>query len=478
MAKRKAIEMKSYLFVMLIAGITLGNVDILIPETGQAPIMGWTDNNMPWLMYCQEPLQPVFLGNSCQEIFLSLHTESDSEPVLMAVLGSDGWNESVEFRTIDLWDHSMSIYQELSAYEFFPPVFCSWFSLPILPRYSVSGEDRKMFIVMNTGYTDGSVQNETWMTTVPVDPWSPSLVNPVDTTSWRQGFFSSECFLSEQVPQGSLPPFTTASGSWDGYPGPSFIGIYIIYLESDTLHENTLYGISGNYPEIDPEVLAIGYSQTDQIALWTDTAGAVWCSNFISSPVNPATSALEIAHSEQPFAAALTKTREDAGILLAWYDGSNIMVRHWQGEWNGYAHIVEPWTHVSPDNIAVCSDTDGYWVAWKDDLEMMPQYRFIQRNIVTGIDHTNAGLSNEVLLTISENPVSSATTFSVTLPLNERYSLCLFDLYGRDLGELASGEGGQFEGLLDLSGYPSGIYNVVLSTEQGICSTRVLKTGN
>jgi hypothetical protein len=109
---------------------------------------------------------------------------------------------------------------------------------------------------------------------------------------------------------------------------------------------------------------------------------------------------------------------------------------------------------------------------------MMPQYRFIPRNVVTGIEENHSGLYDDVPLTVSENPLNGTATCSASLPPGERYSLCLFDLYGRNLGELASGNGGQVEALLDLSGFPSGIYNVVLNTQQGVCSVRVLKTGN
>lgn len=470
--------MKSLLVVFAVLGAALGNVDILVPEAGQVPVMSWTENSMPWVMYCQEPQQPVCLGNSCNNLSLSLHTESDSEVVLLAVSGTNGWNDSIVLKTVNLSDLLLSTYQELHADEFFPPVSCSFISLPILPRYALNDSDRDMFIVLNTGYTGDPVQNQTWMTTIPVDPWSSLMANPVDTTSWCPGFFTSQSILSEQVPQGNLPQFITVSGYSDGYPGPSTFGINTLYLESEILYENELYSIDGGYPDIDPEVLTTGYGQTDQIALWTDTAGCVWCSNFVSSPVNPVNSVLVIAHSEMPFAAAMTKTREDPGILLAWYDGASVMVRHWMGEWNSYSYPVEPWTHVSPGNIAVCSDTDGYWVAWKDDLEFIPQYRFIPRTSVTGIEETHCGLPGEGSLRISENPVSSGTVCYLSLPLDESYTLCLFDLNGRNLGQLASGGGGQFQGVLDLEEYPSGVYSLVLSTESTLQSIRILKTGD
>lgn len=470
--------MKSYLFTILIVGISLGNVDILIPESGQVPVVGWTDDSTPWLMYCQEPSQPVGVGNSCGSLFLSMHTESDSEPVLLVTSGNQDWNISTHFNAFSLPGLSLTGSRELDSSELIPPEYCAWYALPVLPRYAVCGEDRTMFIVMNTGYTDGSVQDQTWMTMVPVNPWSTTLVNPADTSSWQLGDFATASCLSALIPHGSLPMFCVGSDHWYPPMGPAYFGITSMYTEADTLKRGELFGYFGNTPSVLPKVLASGYSQTEQIALWSDTVGAVWCSNFVSSPASPENSLFEVAHSETPFAAAMTRTREDEGILLAWYDGANIMVRHWLGEWNGYAHVVESWAHVSPGNIAVCSDTDGYWVAWKDDLETVPQYRFIPRNVVTGIEGDHSGLLDAVFLTVSENPVNGTAACSVSLLPGERYSLCLFDLYGRNLGELASGNGGRAEVPLDLSDYPAGIYNVVLTTESGVSSIRVLKTGN
>lgn len=471
--------MKAFLLTALVAGTALGNVDILIPGSGQVPVVGWTHNSTSHLMHCQEPHEPVDLGGACQDVFLSLHDGSESDPVLLAVSGSrNGWNYSTCLSVLALPGLTVATSRELFADDFYPPVYCSWYVLPILPRYVFSQEDRRLFLAMNTGYTDDAVQDETWMTTVSVDPWSSSIVASTDTTSWRQSVFTAAFSLSGQIPQGGLPAFTTASGSWDGYPGPSYFGITSVCLESDTLHENTLYGIfAGSYPPVPPEVLATGYGQTGQLSLWTDTAGVVWCSSFVGSPASPENSTVEMPHSEMPFAAALTRTRNDSGILSAWYDGSFIMVRHWQDGWNDYAHAVEPWTNVSAGNIAVCSDTDGYWVAWKGDQDTLPQYRFIPRNSVTGIDDTNAGSGTDVELAVSGNPVGFGSTCSVSLPCHQHYSLRLFDLYGRNLGEIASGEGSSVNVPLDLSAYPSGVYHVVLSADHGVSSVRVVKTG-
>ncbi len=471
--------MKSYLFSILIVGVALGNVDILIPESGQVPVVGWTHTSTPLLMYCEEPAQPVVAGCTSPCISISLHEGSDSDPVLLAVSGEqDFWNFSATFMVFDLPGLSVTANRQLASDEIDPPVYCSWFSLPILPRYADCQENRRMFLVMNTGYTDSYVQDETWMTTVSIDPWSSSVVNTADTTHWRQGFFTSWCLLSGQIPQGTLPAFTMASGSWDGYPGPSYYGINSIYLESGTLRENALYAIIGNPPGTYWGVIASGYSQTGQICLWAGDEGEVWCSSFTTSVTEPESSPMVIDHDELPFAAAMTRTRDDNGLLLAWYDGSNIMVRHWQDEWNGYAHVVEPWINVSPGNIAVCSDTDGYWVAWKDDTSAIPEYRFIARNTVTGIEEAETPVDNPLRISIGQNPITAVTSYSIDLPVQERYTLTLYDICGRDLGEITSGEGKEVDGVLDLSAYPAGIYTLVLGTEQGTSTVRVLKTGN
>lgn len=472
--------MRFCLLTILTAGALLGNVDILIPEAGQVPIVTWSHNGTPQLMYCQEPQQPVILEGSSQDIFLSLHEGSDSDPVLLAVSGDRQYfNFSTEFEVLDLPGLTSSASRSLTSDDLDPPVYCSWHALPILPRYADCMEDRRMVMVMNTGYADNPVQDETWMTTVSVNPWSSSVVNTADTTGWRQSFFSSSCIPAGQNPPGSLPGFTMASGSRDGYPAQSFYGVITIYLVSDMLHEDWVFMLeAGSEPVAPPGILASGYGQNCQLSLWTDTTGTVWCSSFTSSVTEPETAPLETAHGELPFAAAMTRTREDEGILLVWYDGSKVMARHWLGEWNGYAHAVEPWAHVSPGNIAVCSDTGGYWVAWKDDASAVPEYRFLDRDDLTGIGNRHAVWEFSSGLSIYENPVAVATSYSVSLPPQEPYSIFIFDISGRNLGELASGTGMQSDGTLNLSRFPPGVYCLVLKTDQGVYRVPVLKMDN
>ncbi|RKZ02086.1 hypothetical protein DRQ21_09480 [Candidatus Fermentibacteria bacterium] len=93
--------MKIILVLLLAAGMSPGNVDLLIPQSGSVPVVGWTDNNIPWMMYCQEPEQPFGAGSSCSDISLSLQQASGQDPVLIEITGylSD-WSFSVELRSL------------------------------------------------------------------------------------------------------------------------------------------------------------------------------------------------------------------------------------------------------------------------------------------------------------------------------------------------------------------------------------------
>jgi len=359
-----------------------------------------------------------------------------------------------------------------------PPGNCSFIQLPVLPRYTDCDADRRAFIVLNTGYTDGLIQNEAWMTTIPVQPWSASLVDPSDASVWKQCYYAFSVGLSGQIPEGTLPLFSPATClSWIEM-GYDYHGVCSFSMNSDTLECTDFYEVSIDNPAIPPTVLASGYSETDQIALWNDTSGTVWCGSFTTSATQPENTQLSVAHTELPFASALTRTREDQGIAMAWYDGANIMIRHWDGEWSSYSHTVEPWSHVSPGNIAVCSDTDGYWVAWKDDTEPVPEYRFISRETITGIQESESSSVGGIAVTVGENPVAGTTSYRISLPVAESYGLYLYDLSGRNIREITHGFSMLDEGVLDLSGFPPGVYNLVLKTGCGTASVRIMRAGN
>ena len=174
----------------------------------------------------------------------------------------------------------------------------------------------------------------------------------------------------------------------------------------------------------------------------------------------------------------MTRTREDEGIVLVWYDGSNIMLKYWDGDWNAYSHVIESVSTLAPGNLAVCSDTDGYWVAWKNSTEPVAEYRFISRDTVTGIEGSGTESGQGIEISLESNPVQSFASYSISLPVEGHYSLQLFDLNGRNLEEVSSGFARGNEGVLDLSGYPSGVYNLVLETGNRVSSVRLLKTGN
>ena len=472
--------MRIILVLLLAAGMSPGNVDLLIPQSGSVPVVGWTDNNIPWLMYCEEPAQPVSLGSSCNDISLSLHQASGLDPVLVAITGKlSDWSSSAEIRKVTISDLSQAAYCELVAPDFTPPPGeCSFIHMPVLPRYVDCDADRRAFIVLNTGYTDGLVQNEAWMTTIPVHPWSTPLVEPSDASVWKQCYYENSVGLSGQIPEGTLPMFSPATCvSWIEM-GYDYYSVCSFSMNSDTLECTDFYVVNTSDPAIPPEVLSSGYSETDQIALWNDTSGTVWCGSFTTSATQPVNTQLSVPHSELPFASALTRTRGDQGLALAWYDGANIMIRHWDGEWSGYSHTVEPWSHVSPGNIAVCSDQDGYWVAWKDDTELMPEYRFISRETITGIQESESSSGGGIVIAVGDNPVAGITSYLVSLPVAESYGLYLYDLSGRNIQEITHGFSIRDEGVLDLSGYPPGVYSLVLRTDGGTASVRILKAGN
>ncbi len=476
---RKAEHMKFLFVVVLLVGISLGNVDILVPCSGTVPIVGWTQGNESYLMYCEETAEPMNIGSSYSDMFLSLHEASGLDPVLMVISGMlTSWDESVVLRTINFSDLSEVVYRELSSDEFSPPPgYCSWLKSPILPRYTSSDEDRHAFIVMNTGYTDALVQDEVWMTTAPVDPWSAELIDPSETIAWNASPYIHDVTLSGQIPSGTLPMFSPGSGySWVEM-GYDYHGV-CSFIEDGTLGCEDIYTINEDDPDVTPAVLCSGYGQSDQLALWNDAEGTVWSANFTTSPSEPVNSILPLSHIELPFASAMTKTREDEGIVLVWYDGSNIMLKYRDSDWNDYSHVIESVSSLAPGNLAVCSDTDGYWVAWKNPTKTVAEYRFISRDTVTGIEGSGTEVAQGIEIFLVNNPVQSFASYSISLPVDGHYSLQLYDLTGRNLEEVSSGFERSGEGILDMSAYPSGVYSLVLESGNGVSAVRMLKIAN
>ncbi len=108
----------------------------------------------------------------------------------------------------------------------------------------------------------------------------------------------------------------------------------------------------------------------------------------------------------------------------------------------------------------------------------MPEYRFISRETITGIQESEFSLVGGIAVTVGENPIAGTTSNNISLPAAKSYGLYLYDLSGRNTQEITHGFSMLDEGVLDLSGFPPGVYNLVLKTGCGTVSVRIMRVGN
>jgi len=230
---------------------------------------------------------------------------------------------------------------------------------------------------------------------------------------------------------------------------------------------------------VEVSVPAFGSCTSEAIGLWTDTTHTLYTSFFTDSVAPSYTVEFPFASPVWDDPAAMTRSQEDPGLLLVWYRDGEIRVRHWESEWNDFDHIVASGQPaVATGNIATCSVSDGYWVAWLPEGASVPIVVFVDRGVVTGIEGFEEPVQAPLALHPSQNPFRESVVFTFAgYPLPEQ--LMIFDITGRFIRTLGDGSGGStflWEGN-DTSGseVPSGTYLVQGTSAGGLASVTVVK---
>ncbi|MCK5036966.1 MAG: T9SS type A sorting domain-containing protein [Candidatus Sabulitectum sp.] len=466
--------MRSVYLCFLLVPVVLASTDILV--TPQGPVVGWTDSeNNAYLLNPSTHSVPEQIGQVYDRLQLSFCEDADTEPVILVAFGSwFYWYAQVN--TYSASNFSLITQQELSHEDFAPPEYCTVLALPVLPRYINSSEQRIALIDLQTGCTD--VQDHRYLTVCSVDPWSSCLISPVDTSNWIETSTHSSRFTSLMA-GGSFSPFALQTGKTCAPMGPTSFSVNSVFLDDSTLASENIFHVLGGAIDPVPNALALGMCSSGQLGLLNDTAGVVWSADFAGSPISPDLSQIEIDHTDLPFPAAMTCSTNDDGLLLAWFSGDEIIVRHWQDQWSTYSHAVESCGNVGLGNISVCSDIDGYWVAWLEAGSSVPEVRFISRETVTGIDKEDSSLPNgAVSFSVSPNPVRDHASVNFLQSVATHYQISLYDLSGRKVLYIASGHGDGFTGVVSLETFPCGVYIMRLVTSDLERSLLVLHTGN
>lgn len=220
-------------------------------------------------------------------------------------------------------------------------------------------------------------------------------------------------------------------------------------------------------------VMGLGSSSdSDMILLYADDSGDVNWSDF--TPFSPVPESANLLPWDFPGLndpVAFTSTFELPGMLMVWYRDGELRCRHWNGEWNNYDYFVA--SSVQPPNleeIAVCADTDGYWVAWLPGDASEPEVVFVSFDDVTGVEEEEF-LPVEPVVRI--NPITNPMESNLTVDICGISSgvVTVTDISGRTVLEREV----QGEGLHSIGELPvSGMYFIRLHHSTGNVSCRVV----
>ncbi len=220
-------------------------------------------------------------------------------------------------------------------------------------------------------------------------------------------------------------------------------------------------------------VMGLGCSSdTDMILLYSDNTGEVnWSAFTAFSPVPESTEILpwDFPGLDDPM--AFTSTFELPGMLMVWYRDDEIRCRHWNGEWNNYDYFVAN-SLYAPDleEIAVCADTDGYWIAWLPGTASEPEVVFVSFSDVTGVEESEYQPVEPVARI---NPVTNPTCGNLSVEISGVSSgrATVTDLCGRTILEREI----IGEGIYTLGELPvSGVYFIRLHHSSGEVSCKVI----
>ena len=97
---------------------------------------------------------------------------------------------------------------------------------------------------------------------------------------------------------------------------------------------------------------------------------------------------------------------DDPGLLLVRPENGALWVRHYQGEWNPFpVRVAEGLGPLGMDDLAVCSDDEGYWIAWLEEGETEPEVLFVPRESVTGIPSADPQGEGPLSVSAASNPL-------------------------------------------------------------------------
>ncbi len=275
-------------------------------------------------------------------------------------------------------------------------------------HYSIlsSGVDIYWFTTEFDVAADGSItlgttlfEEDPWPLQMVDDPFINRLAGPVMCQdAWP-------AFATDMRYAGSGP-----------YPGYVRLTSFTHNPPSDSLNllSDIFHSTASTLPYY-PRMMAFGSCLQKGLLMWADGWGTVMYSDFdCIDPVPLSTQTYQWSVPSRSSPCAMSGNPEDEGLLLVWRHAGEIRCRHYQGEWNGFDHIVQTGVStVAVGNIAVCSVEDGYWVAWLASGATEPELVFVSRDVVTGIESGEGFHADNLSMVLSPNPCPGSLSISL-----------------------------------------------------------------
>jgi len=222
---------------------------------------------------------------------------------------------------------------------------------------------------------------------------------------------------------------------WHGIDNVFYSGIHEIPSDR-TLGLNTSSFFYDNcyYMEDMPRLKVAGSCTSEILTLWISAFGdSMCCTAFNAEGPNP-TESYKFPYSMPPQDSpwAMSCNPSDEGLLFTWFEDGSIISRHYLDVWNPDTYVVQSGiSDIDEENLSVCSDQDGYWVAWLEAGRSDPDFVFVPRDSVSSIGESEiepplSGLS----ISPVSNPAQGFLRFNVGGCIGE-YEVFIYDVAGR-----------------------------------------------
>lgn len=240
----------------------------------------------------------------------------------------------------------------------------------------------------------------------------------------------------------------------------------------DRIDHTLIYTSYGSYMDFGT-IRAVGSCSSEILLLWTRENGlGTYYSTFDGlSPDTLLTDPLPFELPED-LPCAMSCDSDDSGLLFVWHAQEELLCRYYEGEWNQHRYLVQDSVYnVGIENLSVCSDTEGYWIAWLEPGLTSPEVVFVPRDSVTAVgEEASRPVQPTVRVRARRNPTRGPIYLTLEAEKGP-LEVLLFDLAGRLVHTGRSSGPGAY--VCDEVLQP-GVYMVVASAGRESSSCRVV----